>query len=209
MQSALFSVFLTEVAFVILLVYSIVNMIVFIVFPLVTPFEAPVRSVTCHQQFKARIDESSSSSRSSSIIGTSWDRVCLQVSVKYVLPVAMICAIILCHGTKYLVEVTSQGCWGNFFYTSPLSKSRTADWLQNWWLITIQSRVSCCHCTLWGRGGKKPKQKYIVTNAHARDHTVLSARDSDQVLSSSLLVSTDEKHTTALLKYQVLGVSVF
>jgi len=109
-QSALFSVFLTEVAFVILLVYSVVHMIVFLMFPLVTPFEAPVRSVTCHQQFKARIDESSSSSRSSSIIGTSWDRVCLQVSVRYVLPVAMICAIILCHGTKYLVEVTSQGC---------------------------------------------------------------------------------------------------
>lgn len=148
MQSALFSVFLTEVAFVILLFYSIVNMIFSIVFPLVTPFEAPVRSVTCCQQFKARVDESNSSSRSSSIIGTSWDRVCLQVSVRYVLPVAMICAIILCHGTKYLVEVTSQGCWGNFFYTSPLSKSRTANWLQNRWLIEIQSRVSCCHCTL-------------------------------------------------------------
>lgn len=129
----------------------------FSLFPLVTPFAAPVRSVTCHQQFKAGVDESSSSSRSSSIIGTSWDRVCLQVSVRYVLPVAMICAIILCHGTKCLVEVISQGCWGDFFYTSPLSKSRTANWLQNWWLITIQSRVSCCHCTLWGRGEENSK----------------------------------------------------
>lgn len=172
MQSALFSVFLTEVVFVILLVYSIVDMIVFIVFPLFTPFEAPVRSVTCHQQFKARVDESSSSSRSSSIIGTSWDRVCLQVSVRYVLPVAMICAIILHQGTKYLVEVTSQGCWGNLFYTSPLSKGRSANWLQNWWLITIQSRVSCCHCTLlWECQRGKARRVHYVYHSHQRLHS--------------------------------------
>lgn len=173
MQSALFSVFLTEVAFIILLVYSAVNTIILIVFPLVTPFEAPVRSVTCHQLFKARIDESRSSSRSSSIIGTSWDRVCLQVSVRYVLPVATICAIILCHGTKGLAEVTSQGCWGNFFYTSPLSKSRTADWLQNWRLITIQSRVSCCHCTLWGRVKNRVCRDWCT---HYRSHSTKCQR---------------------------------
>lgn len=123
--------------------------------------------------FKARIDESSSSSRSSSIIGTSWDRVCLQVSVRYVLPVAMICAIILYHGTKYLGEVTSQGCWGNFFYTSPLSKSRTANWLQNRWLITIQSRISRCHCTLlWECQGGKMRRLHCEWCIYYRWHNI-------------------------------------
>lgn len=32
-------------------------------------------------------------SRSSSVMGTSWDSVCLQVSLRYVLPVARACAI--------------------------------------------------------------------------------------------------------------------
>lgn len=70
-------------------------MFIFIVFPLFTPSKAPERSETCRQQFKGRIDESSSNNKSSSIMGTSWDRVCLQESVRYVLLVAMICAIIL------------------------------------------------------------------------------------------------------------------
>lgn len=70
-------------------------------------------------------------------MGTSWDSVCLQVSLRYVLPVARTCAISLHHGTKYLTEVTSQGCGGDFFNTSPLSKSRTAYWFQNWRLITV------------------------------------------------------------------------
>lgn len=43
-------------------------------------------------------------------MGTSWDSVCLQVSLRYVLPVARTCAISLHNGTKYLTEVTSQGC---------------------------------------------------------------------------------------------------
>lgn len=34
-------------------------------------------------------------------MGTSWDSVCLQVSLGYVLPVARTCAISLHHGTKY------------------------------------------------------------------------------------------------------------
>lgn len=43
-------------------------------------------------------------------MGTSWDVCACRMSLRYVLPVARTCAISLHHGTKYLTEVTSQGC---------------------------------------------------------------------------------------------------
>lgn len=120
--------------------------------PLVPLFEAPLRSGDCRREMKARLGESSS------IIGTSWDRVVLA-------GICQICATCR-HGLCYhltttvpngLAEVTSQGCGGDFFDASPLSKRGATNRLQNRRLVAIQSRVSRCHGTLGAEGNKQSR----------------------------------------------------